>query len=239
VKEPPLTFVCWKWRAPAGYRSTFTAAHVNTLARMIRRNYAKPHRVICVTDSAEGIDRAIGIVPLWDDLAHLPSPHGAGNPSCYRRLKMFSAEAAQFFGPRFVSIDLDSVIVGDLTPLFDRPEDIVLLTDTNPRTYYNGGLIMMTPGARAKVWDTFDHRRSPAVARMAGMFGSDQAWISHCLGRGEATWSKADGVYSYRNHIKPNGGRLPADARLVSFHGHVDPDHPEAQRLDWVRAHYQ
>ena len=39
-------------------------------------------------------------------------------------------------------------------------------------------------------------------------------------------------------HLKPHGGRLPADARIVMFHGHEDPWSPAAQRLDWVRAQW-
>jgi hypothetical protein len=71
-----LTVCCWKWKGPANYRSQFAAEHVNVLARMVARHYAKPHRFVCITDDAEGIDPEIGIVPLWDDFASIPSPHG-------------------------------------------------------------------------------------------------------------------------------------------------------------------
>lgn len=241
----PLVFACWKWTAPAGYRSTFTAEHVNVLARMIGRHYAKPHKVLCITDDAEGIDQSIGVLPLWSDHADLMSPHGPRNPSCYRRLKMFSAEAADFIGLRFVSIDLDSVIVDDISPLFDRPEEIVLWGDTHPTTHFNGGLILMTAGARRQVWDSFDPVKSPMEARRLGQWGSDQGWIGACLGPNEAKWTRNDGVYSYRNHIEPSigrggsGGALPKGARLVSFHGAQDPWSEGPQRLDWVRRFYR
>lgn len=237
--EGPLTFVCWKWRPAAGYRSAFTAQHVNTLARMIERCYARPHQVICVTDDATGIDADIGIVPLWPTHAGLPSPHGRGNPSCYRRLRAFAADAAELFGPRFVSLDLDCVVTGDLTPLFDRPEDIVLWGDTHPTTYYNGGLWLLRAGSRRQVWETFDPVRSPAAAQRARQWGSDQGWLGACLGPNEARWTTADGVYSYRNHLKPARGQLPADARIVMFHGAVDPWSREAQALPWVREHWR
>lgn len=238
-KPEPFTIVCWKWKPRPGYRSTFTAEHVNILARMIRRHYPHPHRVICITDDARGIDKDIGIVPLWPDLADLPSPHGPRNPSCYRRLKMFSREAADFIGPRFVSMDLDTVITADPSPVFHRPEDIVLFADTNPTTFYNGGLVLMTAGARTQVWEEFDPVASPREATRQRQWGSDQGWIGACLGPKEATMGPADGVYSYRVHLKPQGGRLPDGARLISFHGAVDPDHPEAQRLEWVREFYR
>lgn len=233
-----LRVVTFKWHKP-GYRSCFTGEHVNVLRRMVARHYASPHEFVCITDDAEGLDPAIRVIPLWDDFAHLRSPNGSKRPNCYRRLKLFSPEAAEIIGPRFVVLDLDMVVTGDLTPLFDRQEDFVIWGDTNPKTYYNGSMVLMSAGARRQVWDDFDPVRSPSVAKAAGQYGSDQAWISYRLGRGEAMWSTQDGVYSYALHVRPSGGELPRDARLVVFHGSTDPWMPEAQQHDWVRAHWR
>lgn len=71
--------------------------------------------------------------------------------------------------------------------------------------------------------------------------GGDQAWISYVLGPGEAVFTPADGVLSYRRHIQRTYGgglRLPKGARMVNFHGQVDPWSPYAQRLPWVREHW-
>jgi hypothetical protein len=234
-----ISVVCFKWRAPKGYRSQFTAEHVNILARMVRRHYRRPHRFICVTDDAAGIDEAIGIVPLWSDFAEVPSPHGRGNPSCYRRLKMFSAEAGAWFGERFVALDLDCVVTGDLAPLFDRPQDFMIWGDTAKATPYNGSLVLMNAGARRQVWEEFDPATSPQRGLALGYVGSDQAWIGAALGPGEARFGKADGVYSYRLDVLPRRGLLPKDARLVFFHGAHDPWDADSQRLAWVREHYR
>lgn len=236
-----LTFVTWLWTPPIGYRSNFAAEHVNTLARMIDRHYAPPHRLLCVTDIPTGIDPRVSIVPAWNDYAGVGSPHGgvAKNPSCYRRLRAFHPDIGKVFGRRFVSLDLDTVITGDLAPLFDRPEDFVIWGETNPRSWYNGSQFMLTAGARPQVWQTFDPRRSPHEAKRAGRFGSDQGWISHCLGRGEGTWSTGDGVYSYRVHLRPQGNALPENARVVHFHGEHDPWDPAMQTIDWVERCYQ
>ncbi len=235
-----LTVVTWKWETP-GYRSTFTSDTVNVLARMVGRHYKQPHRVVCVTDQPEGLDSAIEPVPAWNDFANVPSPHGKRNPSCYRRLRLFHPEAEQFFGPRFVSIDLDAVIVNDMAPLWDRSEDVVLWGDsTNPQpgSIYNGSMQLLRACARPGVWNDFDPRTSPDLAMRAGAWGSDQGWLSYKLGRHEAKWTKADGVYSYRNHIKPTRDKaLPADARVVFFHGADDP-WTTGQSLQWVRQHW-
>ncbi len=224
-------------------RYDFSAESVNVLRAMVRRYYQRPVRFICVTDDPSGIDRDIDIVPIWNDYASLPSPHGAKNPSCYRRLKAYSSDIATVFGRRFVSIDLDCVIVGDLRPLWDRHEDIVLWGDTNPRTHYNGSMLLLTAGARSQVWERFNPATSPGVARQAGQFGSDQAWVSHCLGPKEARWTAKDGVYSYRNDIdkmgRNTGSRaLPPNARVVFFHGRHKPWHAECRHISWIREHW-
>lgn len=209
---------------------------------MVDRHYRDPHEFVCVTDAPYGIDPDIRVVPAWNDFASLPSPHGGHNPSCYRRLRAFAPDIAPVLGERFVSIDLDTVIVGDVRPIWNRPEDFVAWGETNPRSHYNGSMWLLRAGARPQVWATFDPETSPAMTRAAGTFGSDQGWLSYCLGRGEPTWTTKDGVYSYNVHLKRTDGRpaqLPPDARIVMFHGSVDPWSPEAQRLDWVRAHYR
>lgn len=233
-----MIFLTWKWRAKSGYRSIFRATHVNILAKMIERHYHKPHEVVCITDDPAGIDKKIRTIPLWQDYANVPSPHGVLNPSCYRRLKMFSAEAKEIIGERFLSMDLDCVITGDLEPLIDRPEDFVAWGDTHKTTYYNGGLILLRAGTRRQVWETFDPIESPKRSRELGQWGSDQGWIGACLGPNEPKWTTEDGVYSWRNHLAKERGRLPMNARIVLFHGQIDPWSPIAQQNQWVREHY-
>lgn len=234
---------CFKWRAPPGYRSVFGGEQVNVLRNMVRRHYQKPHRFVCFTDDPAGIDPDIEVVPLWDTFARLPSPHGGNNPSCYRRLRLYDgAFARQVIGERFVTLDLDTVIVADMVPVWDRPEDFVIWGDTAKGTPYNGSMQLQTAGARQRVWEEFDPATSPQRGRALGYIGSDQAWIGACLGPGEAKWSAADGVYSYRNEISRGGGAglLPRNARIVFFHGHVDPWQPTTKaRHRWVKEHYR
>jgi hypothetical protein len=237
-----LSIVTWKWTPAPGYRSTFGPQTVNVLRRMVARHYPEPHRFLCVTDDAKGLDPEVEVIPAWNDFAAVPAPSGRRNPSCYRRLRAFHPEIGATFGPRFVSLDLDLVITGDLRPLWHRREPFIIWGDTNPRTYYNGSMFLMDAGARPQVWTTFHPKKSPMQARVAGHFGSDQGWISFCLGPHEAKWTQADGVYSFRNHLHGETAapsqQLPANATVVIFHGHRDPWDRHSQRIDWVREHY-
>jgi hypothetical protein len=184
---------------------------------MLERHVHLPHRLICVTDDPSGIDERVQIVPLWDKCRYLGG--------CYNRLWVFSKSAKKLFGDRFVCIDLDCVLVGDCTPLFDRPDDFII-NSYNPcpgdhkDQLYNGSMFMQTAGARSQLWTSFKPSKTPQIVQDdPNTIGTDQAWIRHKLGRGEARWSNADGVYEARQV----GNSLPANARIVFFSGRRDP----------------
>jgi hypothetical protein len=239
--DPVLRVVTWLWRTP-GFRSTYTAGHVNALYAAVRRHYAAPFEPVCVTECPEGLDDGIRVVPLWSDYRDLASPHGPAYPACYLRLKAFDPAMRDVLGPRFVSIDLDTVITGDLRPLWDRPEPFVIWTLDVPigpkrRTTFQGSMWLLEAGAHPQVWASF----SPAAARAAfdaGHHGNDQGFMQYVIGPQAAAWTMNDGVYSYKFQIKKQfAGQLPANARVVMFHGKPDPWEPEPQRYGWVRAH--
>lgn len=235
-----LSFVCFKWRAPAGYRSSFGPGTVNTLYSMIQRHYSKDFQLFCMTDDKAGIRPEVRCIELWKDFSNVPSPHGRFYPSCYRRLRMFSAEAKEIFGERFVSMDLDVVICADITKLFDTQVEFRMYGDTAKGTPYNGSLIQLQAGKRAQVWDRFDPRTAPQMGLKMRYIGSDQAWIAVCLGPNEKKFTDVDGVFSFRNEIEPSGGRLPPTAKIVVMHGSSDPWSPNVQaRFGWIREHYR
>jgi hypothetical protein len=234
----PLTFVTFRWQPWPGYRSKFEPETVYALQEMIRRHYSGPMRFVCVTDKPEQLP-CVETVKLWDDYAGLKSPLGGSYPSCYRRLKLFAPDAGETFGPRLVCIDLDMVIVKDITPLFAGGEDFKIWGESDyPHTQaYNGSLWMLKTGARPQVWTEFGPQ-SPALAAKGGSKGSDQGWINHILGPKEAKWGRKDGVYSYRKDIAKFGRGLPSDARVVAFHGKTDPWDYRGQQIPWIKEHY-
>lgn len=236
-----FSVVCWLWKPHKDYRSKFNADHVNVLRAMVARHFHIEHDFVCITDQPHlPFDRRVEVIKLWDDFASVPSPHGEGNPSCYRRLKAFSKEMKPLLGDKFVSIDLDCVVTDDVTPLWDRPDDFMIWKGTSGGNPYNGSMWMMEVGARSKVWDDFDPVESPRLARQMKYYGSDQAWMGACLGRHEKTWSKRDGVFSYRKDVVNYRGRLPQGARIVFFHGSVDPWNRRAQRSSpWITDHWK
>lgn len=235
----PETVVTWKWHTPS-YHTQFNSGHVNILYNMVKRNFPGMKRFVCVTDDPSGIKDGIEIVPLGDQFAGIKNPSIHNGPSCYRRLRMFSKEAESLFGKRFVSLDLDCVITGELTSLWDTDKPFKAWGDTSRRNKYNGSMILLTAGARSEIWEKFDPIESPSLTRKAGLLGSDQAWIHYCLGPSEPIWRKEDGVYSFRNHIENKMDTLPENARIVFFHGNLNPwDEPIRVKYRWIDDFYR
>jgi hypothetical protein len=260
-----LTIVCFKWK-PKDYwdgvsRCEFTAEHVNILHSMIKRHYHNPFRFVCITDDPEGIEAET--FPIWDDLADVVNPL-RGWVSCYRRLKIFSKEMLPIFGPRILLLDLDCVIVDDVTAIWDRPEPFVGIR-LHPQRYspykglkttahrrrqdvsylktnesYGGAMYLLDTGAFPEVWEDFDILNSPQEAIHHGYRGSDQAWLSYKLGTEHPVWTvKDDGVRSARYDGLLIKHRLPAGTRMVIFHGRHRPWGKRAGGCRWVRENYK
>lgn len=242
-----LNVVTFLWSKP-GYRSKFTLDHVATMARMVRRHYTGKHRLICFTDQLGGSEPCFMLdkeaphilYPLWTDYADVPHPTGAHNPSCFRRLRLYSNWAREHIGARILQIDLDMVLTGDVTPLWDRTEPFVFWQDQlNRHGRINGAMQLITPGVRDDVWSGFDPARAAVEGRKEGQWGSDQGWLAANFPPGShGAFTAQDGAVSWRVHCKPQGGALPAGARVVIFHGAEDP-WTLAASVPWIKENYR
>lgn len=236
-----INVLTWLWRQSKG-RTRYTAEHVNIWAAMVGRNLSLPHRLYCVTNIPDGITEEVGIIDLptvFNGVQSKAWPAQAGKPQCYCRIDMFRPDAAEIYGERIVSMDLDCVVTGRLDPLFDRGNDFIMLKSESPRRPYNGSMVMMDAGARARVYKKFRASRMEEVNKV--FVGSDQAWISYALGWCEDVWTEQDGVYQWTHgfmkHSK-NGKKPPDDMRLLFF---PVPQKPWQlmDKYKWIREFYK
>jgi hypothetical protein len=261
AKEPPqVTVVCYQWRE--GYRD-YLPEHVNICRRMHARHLRVPHRFVCITNETAGFDREVEIIRPTDEamrLAKLKSPEGEQFPSSYRRLWVWSKEAASVLGPRILLTDVDVVLTGDITPLVKRTEDFV---GWRARPWGNadrfiGGSYLLRAGSFPEVWERFIADPSAAIkeARAANYRGSDQAWISYCL-RGRGLPHFPQHLIAYpgdfpsavpaktfpRGKWQPPKNKHapletpPQGAVMIQLCGHVKPWH--IRDLSWVREHWR
>jgi hypothetical protein len=233
-----ITIVLWKWHKP-GYRTKFTPEMVNVMCRMIKRNVTVPHRVVCITDDAAGIE--CETLPLWPN----PAPHygTAKRPNCFYRLKAFAPEMRDVLGERFMWLDLDTVITRNIDHLLTEKADFGIWRVDFEISPCNGSMVLHRTGSRPELWANFDASVIHPVngyRHKTGMIGSDQAWIAQNLRPAtDRYFSIYDGVYSYRCHLANKTG-LPQNAAIVFFHGEHNPGDSDVKRRHaWVREHYR
>jgi hypothetical protein len=220
---------------------------------MLERHLTMPHRFVLLTDVvSQDFDPLIEVIPLWNDWRDLErKAWGRSKPFCYVRLKAFSEEMRAVLGPRFVSIDLDCVVLQNLDPVLERDEDFLIIRRPPPSGYvknlgpYQASMWMMNAGVRAKVFSEFKGHESIVAARQ--YVGSDQAWMNHILPPDEKGWTEADGVYNFLNLYKTGHFKAapPRGARIVFFNGTLKPwqfcDDARRGRTDyrWVAENYR
>lgn len=230
-----LNILLWAWKRPAknGHKGNikYGPELLNMQAKVIRKNLRIPHSLTAITDyEPHEFDSEIRVVSAeehFGELAHLGG--------CYRRLKMFSPEARELLGPRVVSIDLDMVVVGDLTPLFETWHSFrIWKSESLSGQPYNGSLMALTTGAHPQPWTEFTLEHSVPAARLAGFRGTDQSIIALTLGKDMPVWTMHDGVMYLGRHC---GVRPPPEfARVVFSPGGAKVTDPLVQRrFPWIR----
>ena len=237
-----ITVVQYLWFDPHARCNgvyVYGAADVNSLKRQVDLHMSVPHRHVCVTNKPQGLDCDIDVVPL-DMTTFIPGTR-------FAKLMSYRPDAASVFGgERLLILDIDAVAVGNLDPLVQRDEDLVLWRNPNfgipRRARYNTSIVLVKAGTRPEFWTKFDPSRSPRALKALNIGGTDQAWVSHMASAEEAHWTAADGVYGAGRLGDYNPGScttsLPVNARIVFFPGRRVPwMQTEIEKHPWIPEH--
>lgn len=233
-----LTVVLWKWANRGGWKQ-YTADHVNRLAAQLGRHLKARHRIICFTDDADGIGSRIMIKPLCEGAAPVPRFDKMPLRNCFRKLGLFNPAMREVAGQRLLQVDLDTVIVGDISHIVEREDSLVIWRSPSigKRGYaLNTSLVLHTAASREDIWNSYvaDPEGVALAARAAGWTGTDQAVVAH-LAPDAATFDESDGIISFRDHLKGGMRGLPPDARMVSFYDRFDPADPKIRAIaPWI-----
>lgn len=219
-----MKFVCWLWRGHDFNKvvAKYDERHVHVLASMLRRHGG--HELICVHDGTfhpdvESIVMPPEVVLLTD---YLP------------KLWAWSAEFGRLIGGRFVSIDLDVVVTGDLAPVVqtDAPFMIWNRADLEP---YNSSLFVLEPGYGRRVWQTLSREGVAAARARAPKWCGDQSWIAHVLGPDERTFGEETGVLQYRPKFHRQA--RPPFMKAGFMCGPYEP-FSEMEQSTWLKQEY-
>lgn len=239
-----LSVVTWLW-SKAGAPALFGPEYVNRMRNMLERNLDLEHELVCVTAEPHGIDPRVRIVEPPAELAHLPR--------CRRRLWAYAKERRHDLGERILAVDLDQVIVRNVTALVDRPDDVVLWR-VGYANVYSGSFQLFSAGALDGAWREFQRDPEGFPRRTGERYASDQAmlnwWTTHEALRTKwkpAQWTERDGFVTWfgegyagleKHGMGPSRPELPLDARVVVL-GSADKAVLDQARYPWVREHWR
>lgn len=246
-----ITVCLWHW----GQR--YGTPHLVRMQSMLKRHLSLPHRITCITDRPQDVPAGMA---TFDVRYTVPSR----DFNCIRRMWLYAGKNGKGrpwpgdLGDRLLQLDLDVVLTDSIDPLVDRPDDFVIWKSDSTKKAnrphgwaYNATVMLLTPGARADVWERYQADRK-GVERDADKDGwdvkccSDQAIATYLLkAKPTAHWTQNDGIYAYRAFAGPDGMKdcgLPEGCRIVSFHGRRGARHPGAKELQarspWIAEHW-
>jgi hypothetical protein len=198
VLDKPVT-ICTVLKSGGEY----TPEHVQRLAKQVPN-------LVCLSD----VDvPGVKTIPLKEKL-----------PGWWSKLELFSPA----IDGDILYMDLDTTVVGDLTPLLNINKT-TLLEDFYFKGYAASGLMYIKQADKKAVFDAFmaDKENIMLQHKLAPLHG-DQGFLNKVLDC--ERWQKVlpGKVVSYKADCQ---GGVPADASVVCFHGKPRPwDVPELSR---------
>ena len=209
--------LCMKWGTKYG------PEYVNRLYGMVRRHLTGDLRFVCLTDRSEGIVTEVQCLPIP------PLDLPAGIPERgWTKLTTFAADLHGLRGTALF-LDLDVVIVDDITPFFEVSGDFLIIHDWKRpwRVTGNSSVYRFRLGAHA---DLLSHFREH-VNEVRAQVRNEQAYLSEYLHQqGKLAYWPKGWCCSFKYHCLPrwplNHWRVPSipqGTRIVVFHGEINP----------------
>jgi len=198
----------------------YLPADVIWLREMVRAHLDRPHRFVCLSDVAvPGVE----VIPLQDDL-----------PGWWSKIELFRT----FVQTRVLYLDLDTVLVGDITAMARHPlhtPTLTVLRNLSTRAGNRiGSGVMAWSGDYSRIYRRFmeapvSHMNDCRTSEKWG----DQGFIaSQVKVRQYFQDVFPDQVVSFKTDLR-RGAPGPAN-RVVCFHG--EP-RPWAVRAAWIPPH--
>lgn len=201
-----ILFVTFLWNGRSSVN--FKAEYALGLKRMAEKHLTVPHRFVCVTSPEFATPLAhLGVetFPLWP----APTTTHRHALNCLVRLGLLGAPggelATRFACDRFVQVDLDTIISGNIDHL---ARDVLehdfkgfmttdvgkmgIVNDRGELRGYQGALWGGRLGAHPHVWSAANDQATVTAATKTYV-GTDQAVLTYTLPHAP-TWSEADGI---------------------------------------------
>ncbi len=236
--------------------SAFLPRDVNMLFRACSAHSDRKLRFVCLTDNACGLDPQIEARPIPDIGL---TPKEIKNPGLWRKLSLFSPDLADL--GRVLFIDLDMLIVGDLSSFFEVSHGAIFQNMGESWRARSRGedretgtcIFSFDPGVETAVLHAF------LVEKEATMnaWTNEQEFVGAHVSR--ASYWQDGKVVSFKRHLCHRYGigmiaapaSPPPGASVVAFHGRPRPSetmekpvwgpfpHIHIGRVPWIEEYYR
>lgn len=214
--------LCMKWG------TKYESDYVNRLYAMVRRHLSGEFSFVCLTDDPSGVRPEVRCLPI-PPLALDVTP--GQRDGAWKKLTTFEADLHGLRGTALF-LDLDVVVVGALDAFFDLPGPFRIIHDyrrpwQRGRITGNSSVYRFELGAHADVLAHF----CAEASTLQKTFRNEQTYLSNFLQRqGQlAYWPDAwcpsfkySGIPAWPTNYWREP-QVPAGARVVVFHGEVNP----------------
>lgn len=200
--------------------------YVERLQRMVRRHLPIEHEFVVLTDN--DLDQARQDGRLANDV------QGYELPGWWAKMTLFVGAWRR--ETRVIYLDLDTVIVGDLTPLAQVEADFALCANfaraagiTTWPCRYGSCVMVLGEGLNDGIWQTFEKKRSSFMEKRYG----DQMAIERI--RPDATLLQdvlPSGFFLGYRDLPNHADEPPAGCSVVVFAGKQKPDNCD---VAWAR----
>lgn len=250
--QSPVNIICIKW----GKR--YPASYVNKLLRGVDQNLTRPYIFHCCTDDPEG---------LAPDIRVIPFPENPGIKSWWPHVLVKLMVTQNGFGGLqgpTLFLDLDVVITGSIDCFFDfKPgENCIIHNWVNWRKRLlgrvphvgNSSVFRFDAGPESDyIYQTF--LKEMARAEDTSIFNTEQAFLTYAMQ--DLNWWPEEWVKSYKWNCRPwfplnllKAPKLPADCKILVFHGLPDPDeaiagykgkkpHHHTKAAHWIEQYWR
>lgn len=243
--------LCMKWGTKYG------PEYVNRLYAMTRRHLSGDFRFICLTDNTAGIRSEVECYPIpeldWQRYPNQPD-------RAWKKLATFSPDLSEKYGLQGTALflDLDVVVVGSMDGFFKEQGQFLIIHDyarpwKKRRITGNSSVYRFEIGAHTDVIAYFQQN----VASIQQRFRNEQAYLSDFLyQQGKLAYWPESWCPSFKYHGIPTWPSnywtapfIPADARVVIFHGECNPPDALAGKRNrrfryiqpalWIQDHWK
>ncbi len=209
--------ICMKWG------NKFGPEYVNRLYGMVEKNLTIPHRFVCFTDNAEGINPNVEIRPL-------PELNDTGLPEkAWKKLGLFTDKLADLEGDALF-LDLDIVIMRNIDCLFTLPGEFLIIKDWDfPNDIIgNSSVFRFKVNQYPHIVENF-YKEGPTIR---DRYKNEQAFLSHQMNNiGVLDYWKPHWCVSFKRNCLQKfpmnffkAPREPWECKILVFHGRPNPD---------------